>query len=42
MGDVFFPQGKTGTYLFALKARVRKAEGIEEGDMVRAEVVLRK
>jgi hypothetical protein len=37
-----FPQGKTGTYLFALKASVRKAEGIEEGDAIRAEVVLRK
>ena len=37
-----FPQGKTGTYLFAIKASVRKAERIEEGDVVRAEVVLRR
>jgi len=37
-----FPQGKTGTYLFALKASVRKAEGIEEGRVVTATVVLRK
>lgn len=37
-----FPQGKTGTYLFAIKAGVRKAEGIEEGSVIRATVVLRK
>ena len=37
-----FPQGKTGTYLFAIKAGVRKAEGIEEGDVIRAEVFLRR
>ncbi|AXQ31620.1 DUF1905 domain-containing protein [Solimonas sp. K1W22B-7] len=37
-----FPQGKTGTYLFAIKASVRKAEGIEEGAVVRAEVFLRR
>ena len=36
-----FPQGKTGTYLFALKASVRKAEGIEEGHVIRAEISLR-
>lgn len=37
-----FPQGKTGTYLFAIKAGVRKAEGIEEGKMVTAEITIRK
>ena len=37
-----FPEGKSGTYLFAIKASVRKAEGIEEGDAITAEVVLRK
>ena len=36
-----FPQGKTGTYLFALKASVRKVEGIEEGHVIRAEISLR-
>lgn len=36
-----FPQGKTGTYLFALKASVRKAEGIEEGSVVTATVMFR-
>lgn len=37
-----FPQGKTGTYLFAIKAGVRKAEGIEEGKVVTAEITIRK
>ena len=37
-----FPQGKTGTYLFALKASVRKAEGIEEGHAITAEIFIRR
>lgn len=36
-----FPEGKSGTYLFAIKAGVRKAEGIEEGDTIKAEISLR-
>jgi hypothetical protein len=37
-----FPQGKTGIYLFAIKATVRKVERIEEGSVITAMVVLRK
>lgn len=37
-----FPQGKSGTYLFAIKASVRKAEGIEEGRVITAVVSIRK
>jgi len=37
-----FPQGKTGTYLFAIKASLRKEEGIEEGRVITAMVFLRK
>ena len=36
-----FPEGKTGSYLFAIKASVRKAERIEEGSVVTAAVVVR-
>lgn len=36
-----FPQGKTGSYLFAIKASVRNAEGIEEGGVITALVSLR-
>ncbi|MDM4769028.1 DUF1905 domain-containing protein [Solimonas sp. SE-A11] len=36
-----FPEGKAGTYLFAIKASVRKAEGIEEGNTITAQVFLR-
>ena len=31
-----FPDKKSGTYLFAIKAAVRKAEGIDEGDRITA------
>lgn len=37
-----FPEGKTGSYLFAIKASVRKAEGIEDGCVVTAAVSIRK
>lgn len=37
-----FPQGKTGSYLFAIKASVRNAEGIEEGSVITAVVFLRR
>jgi len=37
-----FPQGKTGTYLFAIKASVRKVEGIEEGSVIAAMVFRRR
>jgi len=37
-----FPQGKTGSYLFAIKASVRNVEGIEEGCMITATVFLRR
>jgi hypothetical protein len=36
------PQGKTGTYLLAIKASVRKAEGIEEGSVITAVLSVRK
>lgn len=37
-----FPQGKTGSYLFAIKASVRQAEGIEDGSVMTAMVSVRK
>lgn len=37
-----FPQGKIRSYLFAIKASVRNAEGIEEGSVITAMVFLRK
>lgn len=37
-----FPQGKTGTYLLAIKGSVRKAERIEEGTEVTVAVSIRK
>lgn len=36
-----FPDRKSGTYLFAIKAAVRKAEGIASGDRVTAVVQVR-
>lgn len=33
-----FPDKKTKSYLFALKAEVRKREGIVAGDVIRAEL----
>lgn len=36
-----FPQGKTGTYLLAIKASVRKAENIEEGSTITAVVSIK-
>ena len=35
-----FPQGKTGTYLLAIKASVRKEEEIEEGSVITAAVTV--
>jgi len=37
-----FPQGKTGSYLFAIKASVRNVEGIEEGCMITATLFLKR
>lgn len=37
-----FPEGKSGTFIFAIKASVRKAEGIEEGSNITAQIVVRK
>lgn len=33
-----FPDKKSGSYLFALKSEVRKREGIDAGDVIRAEL----
>ena len=37
----FFPHGKTKSFIFAIKADVRKAEGIADGSLVKASVALR-